>query len=289
MGIERVRDFYVLTKPGIIQGNSLALLAGYLLAASLYGFDAWLMLAVFMGTSLVIGSACVFNNILDRAMDQRMQRTQDRALVRGTISVSAAALYGAAVGLGGFTILWWGVNPLVTLLGLISLVWYVVIYGYAKRTTSWSTLIGSVCGAMPPVAGYTAVTGSIDLAAVILFAILTVWQMPHFYALAIRRKDEYAAVNWPVLPVVRGIADTKRRMIAYMVLFCLTVPWLSIAGYTGMVYLIGSVALAVYWLTVALRTWHEPNDHIWAGRIFGVSLIVLPLQSALIAVGHILP
>ena len=287
--MQRVRDYYLLTKPGIIQGNALSLLAGNVLAITLYGFNAWTTLAVFIGTSLVIGSACVFNNILDREMDKRMQRTRDRALVRGTITPSAAAIYGTAVGVAGLAILWLWVNLLVTILGVISLVWYVLIYGYAKRTTPWSTLIGSVCGAMPPVAGYAAVTGSIDLAAVILLAILTVWQMPHFYALAIRRKDEYAAVNWPVLPVVRGIAVTKRRMIAYMVLFCLTVPWLSIAGYTGMVYLIGSVALAVYWLTVALRTYHEPNDHKWAGRIFGVSLIVLPLQSALIAVGHILP
>ncbi len=287
--MDRVRDYYLLSKPGIIQGNALSLLAGHILAVTLYGFDAWRMLAVLIGTSLVIASACIFNNILDREMDERMQRTRDRALVRGAISPRAASIYGTSVGLAGFAILLLWVNPLVTVLGFISLIWYVVIYGYAKRTTSWSTLIGSVCGAMPPVAGYAAVTGSIDLAAVILFAILTVWQMPHFYALAIRRKDEYAAVHWPVLPVVRGVVVTKRRVIAYMVLFCLTVPLLSVAGYTGMVYLIGSIALAVYWLTVALRTWHEPNDHKWAGRIFGISLLVLPLQSALVAVGHILP
>lgn len=287
--MERVRDYYLLCKPGIIQGNALSLLAGHILAVTLYGFNAWLMLAVLVGTSLVIGSACVFNNILDREMDKRMQRTRDRALVRGTLSGRAAFIYGALVGIGGFAVLWVWVNPLVTLLGVISFVWYVAIYGYAKRTTPWSTLIGSVCGAMPPVAGYVAVTGSIDVAAVILFAILTVWQMPHFYALAIRRKDEYALATWPVLPVVRGVEATKRRIVAYMVLFCLTSPLLSVAGYMGMTYFVASVALAVYWLTIAVRTWHEPNDHKWAGRTFGVSLLVLTVQSGLIAVGHILP
>lgn len=287
--MQRVRDYYLLTKPGIIQGNALSLLAGNVLAITLYGFNAWTTLAVFIGTSLVIGSACVFNNILDREMDKRMQRTRDRALVRGTITPSAAAIYGTVVGVAGLAILWLWVNPLVTILGVISLVWYVLIYGYAKRTTPWSTLIGSVCGAMPPVAGYAAVTGSIDLAAVILFAILTVWQMPHFYALAIRRRDEYAVAQWPVLPVVRGVNTTKKRIVMYMVLFCFTAPLLTLAGYTGMVYFVASIALAVYWLVVALRTWQEPNDHKWAGRVFGISLLVLTLQSLLIAVGHILP
>lgn len=287
--MQQVRDYYLLSKPGIIQGNALSLLAGNVLAITLYGFNAWITLAVFVGTCLVIGSACVFNNILDREMDRRMQRTRDRALARGTISIRAAAIYGAVIGLAGLAILWIWVNPFVTLLGVISLVWYVLIYGYAKRTTPWSTLIGSVCGAMPPVAGYVALTGSIDLAAVILFAILTVWQMPHFYALAIRRRDEYAAAEWPVLPVVRGVNVTKKRIIAYMVLFCFTAPLLTLAGYTGMVYFVASIALAVYWLVIAVRTWSEPNDHKWAGRIFGISLLVLSLQSLLIAIGHILP
>lgn len=287
--MERAREYYQLAKPGIVRGNLLSLLAGYFLAASLYGFDFPALIGVLVGTALVIASGCVFNNLLDRNIDAKMERTKKRALVRHTISLRAAVVYGVILGVVGFCFLWFLTNPLTTAVGMLGIVWYVVIYGYAKRHTPWSTLIGSVCGATPPVAGYVAITGTFDAAALILFIILTVWQMPHFYAIAIRREDEYRAGGIPVLAVVKGAATTKKRIIAYMVLFCLTTPWLTLLGYTGMTYLVLSAALSVYWLTVAIRTWNEPNDKKWAGRIFGVSLLVLLLQSAIIATGHLLP
>ena len=287
--MDRVREYYQLAKPGIVRGNLLSLLAGYFLAASLNGFNLPALVGVLVGTALVIASGCVFNNYLDQSIDAKMDRTKKRALVQGAISGRNALIYGAILGLVGFLFLWLLTNPLTTAVGILGIVWYVVIYGLAKRHTPWSTLIGSVCGATPPVAGYVAITGSFDLAALILFVILTVWQMPHFYAIAIRREDEYRAGGIPVLAVVKGAAATKKRIIAYMVLFCATTPWLTFTGYTGMMYLILSVGLSVYWLTVAIRTWKEPNDKKWAGRIFGVSLLVLLMQSVLIAVGHILP
>ncbi len=287
--MERLHEYYQLAKPGIVRGNLLSLLAGYVLAATLYGFNFPALVGVLSGTALVIASGCVFNNLLDRNIDAKMERTKKRALVRHSISLRAAIVYGIVLGIVGFCFLWFLTNPLTTAVGLLGIVWYVVIYGYAKRHTPWSTLIGSVCGATPPVAGYAAITGSLDAAAVILFLILTVWQMPHFYAIAIRREDEYRAGGLPVLAVVKGAAITQKRILAYMVLFCLTTPLLTIFGYTGMLYLVLSVALSVYWLTGALRSWSEPNDKKWAGRIFGVSLLVLLLQSVIIATGHLLP
>lgn len=284
-----IREYYLLAKPGIVRGNALSLLAGYFLAAGLYGFDLKALLAVLFGSSLVIASGCVSNNYLDRAMDAKMPRTRKRALVTGSIRPGAALAYAAVLGAAGFTILWLFTNPLTVLLGAAGFVWYVFVYGLAKRMTPWSTLIGTVCGAIPPVAGYAAISGRIDGAAIILFAILTVWQMPHFYAIAIRRAAEYRAGGVPVLAVVRGVRVTKRRIIAYMILYCLTVPFLTIFGYTGLTYLVLSVASGAYWLIVALHTWGEPDDKKWAARIFGVSLLVLLVQSVLIATGSLLP
>ena len=287
--MEQIREYYQLAKPGIVRGNLLSLLAGYFLAASLYGFDLLALVGVLVGTALVIASGCVFNNLLDRNIDAKMERTKKRALVRHTISLRAAIVYGVMLGGVGFCFLWFLTNPLATAIGVLGIVWYVIIYGYAKRHTPWSTLIGSVCGATPPVAGYVAISGALDPAAIILFLILTIWQMPHFYAIAIRREDEYRAGGLPVLAVVKGAMVTKKRILAYMILFCLITPWLTLLGYTGMTYLVLSVALSVYWLTVAVRTWNEPNDRKWAGRIFGISLLVLLLQSVIIATGHLLP
>lgn len=287
--MEQVREYYRLAKPGIVYGNLLSLFAGYFLAASLYGFNLVALVGVVLGTALVIASGCVYNNYLDRHIDAKMDRTKKRALVENRVSGKNALIYATILGVVGLGMLWALVGLLVMIIGLIGHVWYVCIYGFAKRTTPWSTLIGSVCGATPPVAGYVAITGQLDLAAGILFAILTVWQMPHFYAVAIRREEEYRAGGIPVLAVVKGVHTTKQRVIAYMLLFCLTTPLLSVFGYTGVTYVVLSAALSVYWLTVALRTWNEPNDKKWAGRIFGVSLLVLLLQSALIATGHLLP
>lgn len=285
----RWKDYYYLAKPGIVQGNLLSLVGGYILAGTLYGFDIWAGIGVIIGTAGVIGGACVFNNCLDRNIDAVMKRTQRRALVRKTVPVPAALVYGSTLSLIGFASLWLLTNPLTTLVGFVGFVWYVAIYGYAKRHTPWSTLIGTVCGATPPVAGYTAITGQFDVAALLLFLILAVWQMPHFYALAIKYEAEYRLGGLPVLSVAKGSAVTKQRMLIWLAAFCVVAPSLSFFGYTGACYAALSTGLAVYWLTIAIRTRQEPNDKKWAGRIFGVSLLVLLVQSGLFAVGHILP
>lgn len=285
----RIKEYYHLVKPGIVRGNALSLLGGYFLAASMYGFDLVALIGVVIGSLLIIASGCVFNNVLDRRIDAKMERTQKRALVQGVISTRAALIYGTVLGLIGVASLWILVNPLVTLLGLIGFIWYVFIYGLAKRMTPWSTLVGTVCGAIPPVAGYTAITYQIDGAAILLFVILMVWQMPHFYAIAIRRRDEYKAAGIPVLAVVKGSERTKKSIIAYIGLFCVTAPLLSVFGYTGVVYLALSIALGVWWLVIAIRTWGEKDTKKWAVRVFGISLVVLLAQSALFATGHLLP
>lgn len=287
--MSRAREYYQLAKPGIIRGNLLSLLAGYILAATMYGFYPWAFVGVVVGTALVIASGCVFNNILDRKMDAKMKRTKQRALVTHVISARSALMFGTILGTLGFASLWFLTNPLTTLVGVVGFVWYVAVYGYAKRHTPWSTLIGTVCGATPPVAGYVAITGRLDSAAILLFLILVAWQMPHFYAIAIRRKEEYAAAEVPLLSITHGVEVTKRQIIAWIVAYIVIAAQLTVAGYTGLVYLIATVALGAYWLMHALQTLKKKPDTKWAGGVFGVSLLVLLIQSALIAVGHLLP
>ena len=129
--MSRFKDFYYLAKPGIVRGNMLSLAAGYILAATLYGFDLLALVGVLIGTACVIASGCVFNNYLDRSIDAKMKRTKERALVLHTVSNRAALLYGSGLGLVGFASLWFLTNPLTTLIGLVGFVWYVVIYGFA--------------------------------------------------------------------------------------------------------------------------------------------------------------
>lgn len=285
----RIRQYYQLTKPGIVRGNAIPLIAGALLASHASGFNSSVFLGVVVGSSLVIASGCVFNNYFDRSIDAHMQRTKARALVQGTIVTSAAVIYGFILGMAGFSILWLFTNPLTTLIGCLGFIWYVFVYGYAKRRTPFSTLIGTVCGALPPVAGYTAIRGQIDSAAVILFLLLVTWQMPHFFAIAIRRQSEYAAAGIPLLPITRGIAVTKRHIIGWITGFTAVTPLLTLLGYTGLTYLIVSFGVSLYWLTTAMRTWRKPDDIAWATKLFVISLFVLLAQSLLIAIGSWLP
>src|SRR5579872_2970145 len=182
------RDYYKLTKPGIVYGNVFTTIAAFLFAIR-WRFESFqsieLFLATVFGISFVIGSACVFNNYLDRDIDKRMERTQKRALVTGAISTRSALMYGTILGLVGFILLGVFVNVLTALIALVGFIFYVILYGIAKRGSHWGAVVGSVSGAVPIVVGYTAVTNQLDLTALILFLVLVFWQMPHFYAIAI--------------------------------------------------------------------------------------------------------
>ena len=204
-----IKTYYLLTKPGIIYGNSINTAGGFLLAAKGV-IDPLLFLAALIGTAFVIGSACVFNNYIDREIDEKMARTKKRALVTGDIPVKNALIFGTLLGILGFLILFSYTNLLTGVIGVIGVVMYVVVYGYFKRRTVHGTLIGSISGAIPPVAGYTAVTNLIDTGAILLFLILVFWQMPHFYAIAVYRIEDYKKAGIPVLSVVKGIPTTKK-------------------------------------------------------------------------------
>lgn len=282
-----LKKYYQLTKPGIVRGNLFTTAGGFFLAARGHVDFLHLFLALF-GTVFVIASACVFNNFTDRTLDEKMERTKKRALVTGQISTKNALVFASILLFLGLTFLI-TVNLLTAIVAAFGFVFYVFVYGYWKRKSIHGTLIGSISGATPPVIGYVAVTNSLDLGALLLFLILVMWQMPHFYAIGIFRKDEYAAANLPVLPVVMGIDAAKKQMRYYAIGFILTITLLAVFGYTGFFYLIVMLAVGGIWLFNIFLGSVAIDNKKWATQIFVYSILVLTIFSILISIDFALP
>ncbi|HLG90862.1 MAG TPA: protoheme IX farnesyltransferase, partial [Candidatus Saccharimonadales bacterium] len=197
-----IRIYFSLTKPERTLTNVITALAGFLFASEfVLGKWLYLWMAVYLigGLTLIIASANVLNNYADKELDQKMARTRKRALPSGQVSARASIVYAAVLGLLGFWLLLY-TNWLTVGIIAAAYFWYVAVYGYAKRHTVYSTLIGTAPGAASIVAGYTAYTGKLDLAALILFLMMVGWQMVHFYAIAIYRQKDYKAAAVPILP-----------------------------------------------------------------------------------------
>ena len=276
-----------MTKPGIVRGNIVYTIAAFLLASK-GDFFLTTFLAVVIGTALVIASACVVNNYIDRHIDKKMERTKKRALVTGAVSGRAAAYYAVILGIIGFTVLILFTNTLTFVVGIVAYVFYVLIYGWAKRVSYHGTLVGAIPGALPPVAGYVAVSGVIDLGALLIFCVIVFWQMPHFYAISIYRHDDYKAAGIPVISVVRGVSATKRAIMWYILAFLIAALCLAVAGYTGIIYLFTMLAVGALWFILGMRGLRAPNSHRWAKMMFRFSLIVTLVFSVLISVDNLL-
>jgi protoheme IX farnesyltransferase len=285
----RSRSYLQLIKPGITLSNTLTGIAGFFLAASVVPFSLAALIGVTCGIALIIASACVFNNVLDRDIDKRMKRTARRDVASGVISVPKAVVFGSVLGLAGFGTILLLTNTLTFALGVIAFIWYIAVYGYAKRTTVYSTLIGGVAGALPPVAGYTALVGKIDAAAIILFLILFFWQMPHFYAIAMFRRSDYASAKLPVWSVIYGMKSAKRQILIFTIIYAVVAGLLYAFGYTGIVYLIISTALSSYWVYRGITLYGKVSEEKWARKMFGASLLILLAMCLLIAIGGYLP
>jgi len=280
--------YYQLTKPGIVYGNVLTALGGFLLASKGH-INGWLLLATLAGIALVIGSACVLNNCLDRNIDQKMARTKKRAVANGTVPVRKAVAYSILLGMLGFVVLGLWTNWLTVLLGAIAIIDYVVVYGISKRRSAYGTIVGSVAGALPIAGGYTAVAGRFDLGALLLFLILVCWQMPHFYAIAIRRQHDYAAAGIPVWPIRKGVPATKYNIIAYVAAFVLAAVALAVFGYAGYVYLAVMGVVGVMWLWKGVKGFHAMDDIAWARSMFLFSLVVILALSASLSIDAWMP
>ena len=282
------RAYYELIKPGRTVANGMTALAGFLLAAD-GRIDIWLLLAAVGGTSLIVASACAFNNYFDRRLDSEMQRTKERVLVKGSVPGRAAVAYAVALGAAGFALLAAYTNLPAVAAGAVGIVDYLVFYGWSKRHNRWSTLIGSICGATPIVAGYTAATGRFDAGALLLFLIMVFWQMPHFYAIAIYRQRDYAAAHLPVWSVSKGVAATKVQIALFAAVFLAACVLLPMLGYASRTFLVVMGLLSLWWLVSSLRGFKASDSDKWARGLFGYSLLILMIMSGLMAVNSWLP
>ena len=284
-----IKTYYSLTKPGVLYGNALTAAAGFLLASK-GNINFWLFAAVCIGSTLIIASACVLNNYLDQDIDSKMARTKKRALVQGEIKGRNAVIFSIILGVLGIVILLLWTNLLVVAIGVGGFITYVVLYGMlSKRLSIHGTLVGSVSGAAPILAGYCGVTGRIDIGAVLVFLILFLWQMPEFYSIAVYRQKEYAAAGVPVMSVVKGIKSTKIQIFIYTILFVIATLLLTVFGITSYTYLVIMGALGVYWIWLGAKGLSAADSDTWARKMFKFSLIILLVFCGLISVDVWLP
>ncbi len=240
-----------------------------------------------LGIGLAASSAAVFNHVLDHRTDILMMRTRGRPLPQGKLTEKAALTFASALCVISMIILWFLVNPLTAILTFASLIGYAVVYTvFLKRATPQNIVIGGAAGAAPPVLGWTAVTGEITSSALLLFLIIFVWTPPHFWALAIARKEEYEKVGIPMLPVTHGEEYTRLNILLYTILLVLItiIPYLT--GMSGLIYLSTAIVLDVIFLYYAVQMRRIPSDMALPMRTFKFSITYLGILFAALPVDH---
>ncbi len=284
----RWRSFYELTKPRVVMLIVFTSIVGTLLASQgMPPLDA--LIFGNLGIGLAAASAAVINHVLDERIDAQMSRTKRRPLPTGKMSVRAALAFAGALGASSMLLLWLLVNPLTAWLTFASLIGYAVVYTvWLKRATSQNIVIGGAAGAAPPVLGWAAVTNSIDSNALLLFLIVFVWTPPHFWALAIARKDEYAKVGIPMLPVTHGVAFTRLQVLLYTFLLVAVTLLPFVTGMSGLIYLGVALVLNAMFLYYAFALKLTERAHL-PMKVFRFSITYLMWLFAALLVDHYLP
>lgn len=274
-------NYYLITKPGIILGNLITVAAGFLLASHGKIYPG-LLLATLVGLTLIIASACIFNNYIDRNVDKKMKRTRNRPFAAGLISQTGAIILAVVLVLAGTGILYYFTNVITTLIAASGFFVYVIPYSLWKCHTIYGTAIGSIAGAVPPVVGYCAVSNQIDAGALIFFFMMILWQMPHFFSIALYRYDDYAAAGIPVLPVQKGVLRTKIHMVIYIIGFIIVSSLLTVFHYTGYLFLTAVVLFGLAWLGLCLEGFRTDDNKHWGFQMFRFSLILITAISLVI-------
>jgi heme o synthase len=284
----RWRSFYELTKPRVVMLIVFTSIVGTLLAVpGLPPFDA--LLFGNLGIGLAAASAAVVNHVLDERIDAQMSRTKRRPLPTGKLSSRAALAFAVLLCVLSMTLLVWLVNTLTALLTFASLIGYAVIYTlWLKRATSQNIVIGGAAGAAPPVLGWAAVTGTVEPNALLLFLIVFVWTPPHFWALAIARKDEYAKVGIPMLPVTHGVAFTRLQVLLYTLLLVAVTLMPFVTGMSGLIYLAAALVLNGMFVFYAFQLKLSERAHL-PMKVFRYSISYLMWLFAALLVDHYLP
>lgn len=279
------RDYLELTKPKVVALLVLTAWVGMVLASE--KLASWsLLIAATGGIGLLSAAAAALNHVVDQRIDALMARTHSRPVARGRVSSKNAIVFACSLALSGFLLLYFAVNPLTAWLTLLSLFGYAVVYTmFLKRATPQNIVIGGLAGAMPPLLGWTAVTGDVHSHALLLVMIIFAWTPPHFWALAIHRRDDYARVNMPMLPVTHGIDFTKSAILLYTLLLCLVCLLPYIVGMTGAIYLVGSTLLNLRFLQYAWKL-KFAADSSTAMATFKFSIVHLMVLFLVLLVDH---
>ncbi len=282
-----VSDYVALTKPRII----LLLLVTTLIPMYLAGPAApsgWLVLWTMVGGFMAAGGANALNQYVDRDIDHVMVRTRRRPLPGGRMTPKQVLLFGIALNVLSFAVLWWAANLLTAILALAGTLYYVLIYtNTLKRSSTQNIVIGGAAGAFPPLVGWAAVANEISLLPILLFLIVFYWTPPHFWALALLRQREYRAAGVPMLPVIAGERETHKQILLYSVLLALVSLAPALLQLLGPLYFVIALALNIVFLRQAWDIWRSPNNQtIW--RLYKFSLLYLALLFFAMGIDHLL-
>ena len=277
-----LRSYYHLCKPNVVFMMLITSLIGSLLATNGSNFNPLLILISLIGIGLCAASAAAINQVVDQKVDANMLRTSERPIPQGEISSSKAISFAIVIGLIGYAILYRYVNALTAYLTIASLIGYAIIYTvFLKRATPQNIVIGGLAGAAPPLLGWSSITGSIDPNALLLVLIIFAWTPPHFWALAIHRKDEYAKENIPMLPVTHGILFTKLQIILYTIIMLLVSLFPYFVMMSGAFYLVSALVLGLIFLWYAFRLYGDDSNSLamptFQYSIYYIFLIFLAL------------
>lgn len=283
------QDYYELCKPKVVALLVFTAIVGMVLAAPPAQVPWSALIFGSLGIGLASASAAAINQLVDRRVDARMARTRGRPLPQGTITSRNAVLFAGGLGVLGLVLLYVLVNPLTAVLTFLSLMGYAFVYTlYLKRATPQNIVIGGAAGAAPPVLGWAAVTGSVDAHALLLFLIIFIWTPPHFWALAIHRREDYARVNIPMLPVTHGVPFTKLQITLYTILLSAVTLLPFALRMSGPLYLFGVTLLNAVFLYYAVAM-HLSDDESLPMKAFGYSITYLMGVFGLLLLDHYLP
>ena len=285
LGRSRVQDFVSMTKPRVILLMLVCSLVGMLLATPPIPPVSLIVFGI-LGIALVAASAAVVNHVADAQIDRTMARTDGRPIATGRVRTGEGLLFAALLGVAGLVILFFLVNPLSAWLNFASWVGYAVVYTlYLKYATPQNIVLGGLFGAAPPLLGWTAITNSISLDAVLLVLIIFVWTPPHFWALALDRRDEYARARVPMLPNTHGIENTTKQIVWYTLVLVIASALPSFLGSSGLVYLCCAALLGGVFLAFTVTLRKRPQSAI-ARRTFRFSVIYLNLLFCSLLLDH---
>jgi protoheme IX farnesyltransferase len=280
------RDYYELGKPKVVALIVFTAVVGMFLAVPGLPPLGALMFGT-LGIGMAASSAAAINHVVDRRFDRKMARTMLRPIPTGHLSSGQALGYAAALGVASMAILWVLVNPLTAVLTFASLIGYAVLYTvWLKHITPQNIVIGGAAGAAPPVLGWTSVTGQVDPYALLLFLIIFAWTPPHFWALAIARREEYMKAGIPMLPVAYGVEFTRLHILLYTILLCIVtlLPWLTVM--TGLIYLAAAVVLGALFVRHAIALRRDGAPAHLPMTVFRYSINYLMLLFAALLIDH---